>query len=289
MRSERGPGSGVQGPGTATHDDPRDGSAPRVPRRGVPVHEFLGLRIGEYDIAGLTERVASAIAENERIVVANHNLHSLYLCGRDAKLRAFHEQADVTHADGMSIIALARLLGVPLTRAHRVTYVDWLGPLMQEAATHGWRVFSVGGRPGVFDRAAARLRVQHPGLLIAGAHGYFDHAPGSPDSAAVLDQIGRFDPQVLVVGMGMPRQEHWVHDHRSALRANAILMAGAAMDYVAGVVPTPPRAAAAAGFEWAWRLAAEPTRLWRRYLVEPWHVLGMVLAERVGRRQGGRR
>jgi N-acetylglucosaminyldiphosphoundecaprenol N-acetyl-beta-D-mannosaminyltransferase len=289
MRNDRGPGSGVRGPGTTTDDGPRDADTPRVPRPQVPVHEFLGLRVGAYDMASLTERVAQAVAGNEHIVVANHNLHSLYLCGRDAKLRAFHERAEVTHADGMSIIALARLLGTPLSRQHRVTYVDWIGPLMRTAATHGWRVFSVGGRPGVFERAAVELCARHPGLRIAGTHGYFDHSAGSTDSAVVLARIAAFDPQVLLVGMGMPTQEHWVHDHRSALRGNAILMAGAAMDYVAGVVPTPPRTAAAAGLEWAWRLAAEPTRLWRRYLVEPWHVLGMVLAERVGRRQGGRR
>jgi N-acetylglucosaminyldiphosphoundecaprenol N-acetyl-beta-D-mannosaminyltransferase len=261
--------------------------ASRAPDREISVHEFLGLRIGEYDITSLTDRVARAVARNEQIVVANHNLHSLYLCGRDARLRAFHSTADVTHADGMSIIILARLSGVPLKRAHRVTYVDWLGPLMREAARRDWRVFALGGRPGVCEKAAARLQVRYPGLVIEGAHGYFDHARDSRDSAAVLARIAEFDPQVLLVGMGMPRQEHWVHDHRSQIQANAILMAGAAMDYVAGIVPTPPRAAASAGFEWMWRLAAEPTRLWRRYLIEPWSVLGMVLAARIGRRPGG--
>jgi N-acetylglucosaminyldiphosphoundecaprenol N-acetyl-beta-D-mannosaminyltransferase len=256
---------------------------------GVRVHDLLGLRVGEYDVTRLTDRVARAVADHEHIVVANHNLHSLYLCGRDAKLRAFHAAAEVTHADGMSLIVLSRFLGVPLRRDHRVTYVDWIGPLMQRAAASGWRVFALGGRPGVFERAAARLRVAQPDLVLAGRHGFFDHAVGSADSAAVLAQIADFRPHVLLVGMGMPRQEHWVHDHRSALSANAILMAGAAMDYVAGVVPTPPRGAAAAGFEWAWRLAAEPRRLWRRYLIEPWYVVGMALAARAGRRPGGQR
>jgi N-acetylglucosaminyldiphosphoundecaprenol N-acetyl-beta-D-mannosaminyltransferase len=246
----------------------------------VRVHELLGLQIGEYDIERLTARVARAIAGGEHIVVANHNLHSVYLCNRDPKLRAFHAAADVTHADGMSVIALARLVGVPLRRDHRVTYVDWMGPLMDAAARGGWRVFALGGRPGIFERAAARLRASHPGLVLAGAHGFFDPAPDSAASRAVLAQIAAFRPNLLLVGMGMPRQEHWVHDHRSALDANAILMAGAALDYIAGVVPTPPRAAGAAGLEWAWRLAAEPRRLWRRYLIEPWYVLGMVLAAR---------
>jgi N-acetylglucosaminyldiphosphoundecaprenol N-acetyl-beta-D-mannosaminyltransferase len=252
----------------------------------VCVHDLLGLRVGEYDIERLNARVARAIANDERIVIANHNLHSLYLCRDDAKLRAFHAAADVTHADGMSLILLGRLLGLPLRRSHRVTYVDWIGPLMRAAADARWRIFAIGGAPGVFERAAERLRAQYPGVILEGTHGYFDHQAGSRESAAAVAQIAAFRPDILLVGMGMPRQEHWVHDHRSVLDANVILMAGAAMDYVAGVIPTPPRGAAGVGLEWLWRLVAEPRRLWRRYLVEPWFVAGMVWADRMARRRG---
>jgi N-acetylglucosaminyldiphosphoundecaprenol N-acetyl-beta-D-mannosaminyltransferase len=251
------------------------------------VYAMLGVRVGAFDRSQLTDCVATAISRNQRIVIANHNLHSLYLHGRDAKFRAFHADADVCHADGMSVIVAGRLLGLPLTSQHRVTYVDWTDVLMTEAARRGWRVFALGGRPGVFEQAADRLRAAHPGLILDGTHGYFDANMGSAGSAAVLERIAVFRPNVLVVGMGMPRQEHWVHDHRSAITANATLIAGAALDYVAGVVPTPPRGASAAGFEWLWRLAAEPRRLWRRYLVEPWYVLGLVLSEWAGRRRGG--
>jgi len=270
-----------------TPESPAGELAVDAPGADVRVHDVLGLRVGEYDITTLNARIGRAIARDERIVVANHNLHSLYLCGRDSKLRDFHAAAEVTHADGMSMILLGRLMGVPLRRCHRVTYVDWMGPLMREAARHAWRVFAVGGAPGVFDRAAAALRANHPGLMLDGTHGFFDHTPGSDGSVAVLAQIEAFRPHVLLVGMGMPRQEHWVHDHRAELRPNAILMAGAALDYIAGVVPTPPRSAGTMGLEWAWRLAAEPRRLWRRYLVEPWSVLAMVVAARTSRRSGG--
>lgn len=255
----------------------------------VPVYEMLGIRVGTFDVPRLNARVAAAIANHHRIVIANHNLHSLYLHDRDPKFRDFHEAADITHVDGMSLVLLARLLGVPIGRQHRVTYTDWIGPLMDEAARHGWRVFSLGGRPGVFEQAADRLRERFPGLVLDGTHGYFDASPGSADSAAVLERIAAFRPNVLLVGMGMPRQEHWVHDNRAALGANATLIAGAAMDYVAGVVPTPSRRASALGFEWLWRLVAEPRRLWRRYLVEPWFVLGQVLAAWAGRRPGGKK
>ncbi len=253
----------------------------------VPQYSMLGIRVGAYDIPRLNACIGDAIASGSRIVIANHNLHSLYLCARDGDLRAFHATADVTHADGMSVILLGRLLGVPLSRANRVTYNDWIGPLMTDAARHGWRVFSLGGAPGVFETAAATLRAAHPGLILDGAHGYFDATPGSAETTAVLERIAAFRPNVLLVGMGMPRQEHWVRANRGALTANATLMAGAAMDYVAGVVPTPPRGASSFGFEWLWRLAAEPGRLWRRYLIEPWYVMGLVLAAWLRRRPGG--
>ncbi len=263
------------------------GAVPALAPPPVPQYAMLGIRVGAYDIPKLNACIASAVESGQRIVIANHNLHSVYLHGRDQKFRDFHAAADVCHADGMSLIALGRLLGVPLTKRDRVTYVDWIGPLMAEAVQRGWRVYSVGGKPGVFEAAAVRLRAEYPGLQLEGTHGYFDVAPGSADTKAVLARIAAYHPQVLIVGMGMPRQEHWVHDNRAALAASATLIAGAAMDYVAGVVPTPPRGAAAAGFEWLWRFAAEPRRLWRRYLIEPWYVMGLVLAAWVRRRLGG--
>ena len=132
----------------------------RVAPRPVPQYSMLGIRVGAYDIPRLNACIGDAIASGSRIVIANHNLHSLYLCARDGDLRAFHATADVTHADGMSVILLGRMLGVPLSRANRVTYNDWIGPLMTDAARHGWRVFSLGGAPGVFEAELNLMRTE---------------------------------------------------------------------------------------------------------------------------------
>ena len=188
----------------------------------------------------------------------------------------------------MSVILLGRLLGVPLS-ARQSRDVQRLDRAADDRrrSRHGWRVFSLGGARGVFETAAATLRAAHPGLILDGAHGYFDATPGSAETTAVLERIAAFRPlNVLLVGMGMPRQEHWVRANRSALTANATLMAGAAMDYVAGVVPTPPRGASSFKFSVvvaACRLAWPAAR---RYLIEPWYVMGLVLAAWLRRRPG---
>ncbi len=116
-------------------------------------------------------------------------------------------------------------------------------------------------------------------MQIATAHGYFDVRSDSQENRAVLEMINAYQPHVLMMGMGMPRQEHWVLDNLEHISANAILTAGAAIDYVAGAVPTPPRWAGRLGLEWLFRLLAEPKRLWRRYLVEPWFILRLFLTE----------
>jgi len=89
----------------------------------------------------------------------------------------------------------------------------------------------------------------------------------------VLAQIREFQPQVLMVGMGMPRQEYWILDNLPDIAANVVLTAGACFDYLAGVIPTPPRWLGKIGLEWIFRLWHEPRRLWKRYLWEPWLLL----------------
>ena len=236
---------------------------------------LLGVVVDPLTIAELNERIAKAVNQGERLIIAHHNLHSVYLYHRDPKMRAFFARAQVVHIDGMPLVYWARVLGYPVTKQHRVTYVDWVHPLMATAAAEGWRVFYLGGKPGVAARAAEKLRRQYPGLVLETRHGYF--TPEEND--AVLEEIARFQPHVLMVGMGMPRQEHWVLDNLERISANAILTAGACFDYVAGVIPTPPRWMGRVGLEWLYRLWSEPRRLARRYLLEPWFLVPLALKD----------
>jgi len=247
---------------------------------------MLGVEVDALDMDALHAEIALAVASGGRRVLANHNLHSVYLFHHDAVMRRFYERADRVHIDGMSLIWMARRLGYALGPRHRVTYVDWIGELARRAAASGWRLFYVGGREGVAAAAAARLRREAPGLEIETRSGYFDATPDAPENRAVLAAIRSFAPHLLLAGMGMPRQERWILENLELLEANVVLNAGACFDYVAGAAPTPPRWAGRLGLEWLFRLIREPRRLARRYLVEPWFVLRLFLRDLVARRTG---
>jgi N-acetylglucosaminyldiphosphoundecaprenol N-acetyl-beta-D-mannosaminyltransferase len=243
---------------------------------------LLGAEVDAVTIEGLHAVIEQTVAEGGKSIIANHNAHSVYLYHQDERMRMLYRRARCIHVDGMPLIMLGRLLGHALRREHRVTYVDWVRPLLAFAASSGFRVFYVGSAPGVAERAVAGLRQEIPGLQIATHHGYVGTRAGDADNEQVIAEIQHFAPDILMVGMGMPRQEHWILDNFARLNARAILTSGACMDYVAGVVPTAPRWMGRAGVEWLFRLWHEPARLWRRYLLEPWYLL--FLLARYGRR-----
>jgi N-acetylglucosaminyldiphosphoundecaprenol N-acetyl-beta-D-mannosaminyltransferase len=241
--------------------------------------KFLGVEVDALSIPELNSLIAESIMQNRKWIIANHNLHSLYLYHHDPKMRAFYAKADYTHIDGMPLIMFGKLLGFPLHRQQRVTYVDWVNPLMAEAARQGWRIFYLGSKPGVAEKGARILRDRFPDLQINCAHGYIDPRKHSQDNLATLAAIKAYQPHILMVGMGMPRQEYWIAENLESIHANAILTSGACIDYVAGAVPTPPRWMGRFGLEWLYRLVNEPKRLWQRYLLEPWFVVQLLLRE----------
>jgi N-acetylglucosaminyldiphosphoundecaprenol N-acetyl-beta-D-mannosaminyltransferase len=113
-------------------------------------------------------------------------------------------------------------------------------------------------------------------------HGFFDMNDPT-ESAAVVAQIRDWRPDVLFVGMGMPRQERWVLQHQAELPPCVTFTVGAALDYEAGASVTPPRWTGRMGVEWLFRFATEPKRLFSRYFIEPWSLIGPALADLAGR------
>lgn len=212
-------------------------------------------------------------------VVANHNLHSLHLIRHDPAMRAFYDQADLVQLDSRPLVWFGRLKGLPVRSHHRSTYLDWRDHFWSLANRLGWRVMYVGGAEGVAAEAARRLTARYPNVSLSTRSGYFDVASGSAENAGVLAAINGLQPHILFVGMGMPRQEAWIADNLDGLPDSVIFNIGAAFDYEAGVQKAAPRWLGRMGLEWLFRLVSDPKRLFVRYCVEPWRLIGPAMAD----------
>ena len=148
--------------------------------------------LGEEDIVRLA---AKAIESHSRQIIGNHNLHSIYFWYQHSKMRHFYEAADYIHIDGMFLILLGNLAGFPLRRKHRGAALDFFPLLAQKAITYGWRIFYLGSRPGVAEKAANNLRGRFPGLQIRTHHGHFNADKSGEDNQRVLAEIRDYAPQ----------------------------------------------------------------------------------------------
>ena len=234
------------------------------------IYHLLGVQVHALTTKSLYAVISEAVEAGRREIIGNHNLHSIYLYHRDPKMRSFYAHARYVFIDGMPLIWVGRLLGYPLRPEHRMTSIDWLRPMLPRAVERGWRILFLGARPGVADRAADILRAEFPGLQIAAIPGYFDPKPGSESGEEVLARVNAYRPDLLCLGMGMPRQEHWIEDHLDRLTAKVILNLGGFMDLLTGELPLPPRWLSQLGLEWLARLISRPQQVWRRYLWVPW-------------------
>ena len=241
--------------------------------------QALGVEMDLVRPEEVMHQVASAIEAAEPYCVANYNLHGVYLAQKNPAFAAFCERADLIEVDSTPMIFYTRLLGLHAKPFHRCTYLDWREHFWSLANRDGWRIFYLGGEPGVGETASARLSHAYPNTAIQTRHGYFDATPGSADNAEILAQIAAFKPQVLFVGMGMPRQEAWLVNHANKLPNCVTFSVGAAFDYEAGVQRAAPRWMGRVGIEWLFRLAHDPRRLFARYCIEPWSLLPVMASD----------
>jgi len=155
--------------------------------------------------------------------------------------------------------------------------------LLEEGSRRGLRAFFLGARPEVVAELARRCARDYPGLVVAGYRdGYF----GPAKHEGIVEEIRQAAPHMLFVGMPSPFKETWCERHRAALDVPLIMGVGGAFDVLAGYVPRAPRLVQSLGLEWSWRLAMEPRKLWKRYLVTNseylWLAAGEILKRRIG-------
>ncbi|HET7614740.1 MAG TPA: WecB/TagA/CpsF family glycosyltransferase [Gemmatimonadaceae bacterium] len=219
--------------------------------------------VDRLSLADLLGALTSALRSGTRRTILNANAYAVTLADTNPAFAAALAKADVVFCDGFSVYLASRLFGAPIEE--RLTYADITDELARTTHSCGASLFLLGAKDGVAATASRKLQAAIPGLEVHHHHGYFPKDAES--SREVIDIINRSGAQVLFVGFGMPLQELWITEHRAELKPLVVFSVGAAIDYAAGTVPRGPRWMTQYGFEWLARLALEPRRLWRRYLL----------------------
>jgi N-acetylglucosaminyldiphosphoundecaprenol N-acetyl-beta-D-mannosaminyltransferase len=201
------------------------------------------------------------------------NTHYVMLSDQDPALRAINSNATFIVADGMPIVWASRL-GVRAL-PERVAGSDLIFELSEQAAAKGYRLFLLGGGPGVAEEAARRLIARYPGLQIVDAvcPPFGQWTP--QDDAELIVRIRSARPDVLLTALAMPKADHWLAAHLEKLEVPVVFNCGAALDFVAGNVRRAPRLMQSTGMEWAYRLWLEPRRLMGRYIANAWFIARM--------------
>lgn len=234
-------------------------SAPNFQRR---VFCLLGLPFDAVDLPMTVARIRSAAAGGAPCFLSTPNLNFLISCREDAGFRASVINSDLSIADGMPLVWMARLLGLPIRE--RVAGSSVFEALRSDAQ-RPLSVYFFGGPPGVAERAAARLNAEAKGLRCAGFE-----CPGfgsieDMSSADTIERINTSGADFVVVALGARKGQAWIEHNRGRLSAPVISHLGAVVNFVAGTVSRAPAWMQKFGLEWLWRIKEEP-ELWRRYL-----------------------
>jgi N-acetylglucosaminyldiphosphoundecaprenol N-acetyl-beta-D-mannosaminyltransferase len=242
----------------AAYTQPADSARSRV--------ELGGVLVDQINLSGALEQVREFVRSGHPHQIVTVNLDFLSIAANHSEFRATLNAADLAVADGMPLVWLSRIKGKAL--AERVAGVDLVTASCRMAAELGSGVFLLGAGPGVAEAAGRKLETLYPGLRIAGTYSPPVGALRQRDNERIVSMICAAAPDFLFVALGAPRQDLWIREHLERLHVPVAMGVGCVFDILAGSVKRAPLWMQRSGLEWAFRLGQEPTRLWRRYLLE---------------------
>ena len=229
---------------------------------------FLGLPLDSLTREQSLLACEQAIADRGR-VHTDLNAANVLLALENRSMRAAIETSEIVNADGQSVVWCGRLLGAPVPE--RVSGIDLMSDLLSIAPERRYSVFLLGAAPEVNSRVGEILRAR--GVTVVGQrHGYWKEG----DEASVVEEIANAAPDLLFLAMPSPKKETFVYYHLDALNVGLAFGVGGSFDVIAGVTKRAPSWMQRAGLEWMYRLAQEPRRLVKRYIVGNARFLGHV-------------
>jgi N-acetylglucosaminyldiphosphoundecaprenol N-acetyl-beta-D-mannosaminyltransferase len=224
---------------------------------------LFGITVNNLTMKETVDRIEAMIGDggiHQHVVM---NVDKIVKMESNPNLRAAVLDCDLINADGQPIIWVSRLLQSPLKE--RVTGIDLFDVLIARCAEHGLRPYLVGARQEVVAKTVEVLKRKYPKLQFAGwRDGYWS----AEEEAGVVQEIRKARPDVLCMAVGSPKQELFLRKWKKEMQVPFVMGVGGSFDVTAGVLKRAPRWMQDSGLEWLFRLAQEPRRLWRRYLIE---------------------
>lgn len=241
--------------------------------------DIMGVAFHRITFDAAVEISSAAKEQGRSFLICTPNPEIVEKARVDKGLASSLAEADLVVPDGIGIVLASRILGRPLPE--RVSGIDLARRLLEMASERGWRVFLLGTDAETVAKAGEALRLELPGISVVGCHhGYFTEE----EAAAVSDAVRRAAPDLVLVGMGSPRQERWVRDYGRSFGACIVLTVGGSLDVFAGKVRRAPRWVRRMGAEWLYRLLSDPKRMGRQVRLLTFGA--RVLVERLKRMMG---
>ena len=231
----------------------------------IPSFRILDVRVNSVQIPDVVEIIEGWIQERDRTrYVAVTGMHGVSISREDSEFRQVLHHADLVVADGMPLVWVGRLHGHGQMR-RRACGPELFEAFCRETGSK-YRHFFYGGAPGVANLVAKSLQERH-GIQIAGTYCPPFRPLSDAEESEVRALVAKCAPDILWVGLSTPKQEKWMYQHRDKIHVPVMLGVGAAFDMSSGRLKRAPEWMGEHGLEWFFRLAIEPSRLWRRYLI----------------------
>ena len=224
----------------------------------------LGVGVCAINMEMALDTIGQWISEKKSNYVTVTGVHGVVESQFDEDLRRIFNEAGMVTPDGMPMVWLGRQRGFEFIG--RVYGPDLMLAVCERSQRTGFRHFFYGGNDGVPELLRDKLVERYPGLQVVGTYSPPFRPLIDEEQTAVIDMINDADPDIVWVGLGMPKQERWMAAHVSSLNAPVLIGVGAAFDFHSGLKMQAPRWMQRSGLEWFFRLMSEPRRLWRRYL-----------------------
>lgn len=217
----------------------------------------LGIQVNTESYDELLPKVFDQIEKQQKSLIVAINPEKIIKAKEDPELKTLLNNAEFQIPDGIGVILASKIQKGQITS--RVTGVDMMLRLCEEAAQRKKPIFLYGGKPGIADQAAKKLQELYPSIQIAGTQDGYEK-----DNQKVVDKINEAKPDLLFVAMGSPKQENWINANRDLLHPTIYQGVGGSFDVLAGNVKRAPEAFQKVGMEWFYRLMKEPHRIKRQ-------------------------